>query len=51
MNRKMVIYLIGQMLKVEAALMALPLIVSLIYKENCYLAFLISIGVALGLGF
>ena len=51
MNRRMVFYLIGQMLKVEAALMALPLIVSLIYHESNYLAFLISIGIALGLGF
>ena len=47
----MVFYLIGQMLKVEAALMALPLIVSLIYRESSYLAFLISIGIALGFGF
>ncbi|MBQ2815726.1 MAG: TrkH family potassium uptake protein [Clostridia bacterium] len=51
MNRRMVFYLIGQMLKVEAALMALPLIVSLIYRESSYLAFLISIGIALGFGF
>ena len=32
------------MLKVEAALMALPLIVSLIYKENCYPTFWASGG-------
>ncbi len=33
MNRKMIFYMIGQIIKLEAALMALPLIVALVYKE------------------
>ncbi len=51
MNRKMVFYLTGQIIKAEAALLLLPLAVSLIYKENCYLPFIITIGVALAVGF
>ncbi len=51
MNRRMVFHLVGQILKAEAALLALPLLVSLIYKESCYLSFIITIGIALTLGF
>lgn len=51
MNRRMVFYLTGQMLKVEAALLILPLIVSLYYKEACFTSFLITIGIALAVGF
>ena len=51
MNRRMVFFLVGQILKAEAALLALPLIVSLLYKESGYLSFLITIGIALVLGF
>lgn len=52
MNRKMVFYMIGQMIKLEAALLVLPLLVSLIYKEHeTALSFLITIGIALVLGF
>lgn len=51
MNRRMVFYMMGQMLKVCGALMVLPLIVSLIYSEKCAVDFLISIAVALGIGF
>lgn len=52
MNRKMVFYMIGQMIKLEAALLVLPLLVSLIYREqSTALAFLITIGIALALGF
>lgn len=51
MNRRMVFYVLGQMLKVVAGLMCLPLIVSLIYGENCVWSFLISIAVALVIGF
>lgn len=51
MNRKMVFYMIGQIIKLEAALLLLPLIVSLLYKEQCATAFLITIGIALVLGF
>ncbi len=51
MNRRMVLYTVGTVIKIEAALMVLPLIVSLIYKESCTIDFLISIAVALVLGF
>ncbi len=50
MNRKMVLYLLGQMAVVEAGLMLLPLAVSLIYGEACWLAYLQSILVALAVG-
>lgn len=36
---------------VTSALMVLPLIVSIIYKEECYTAFLISMGISLAIGF
>lgn len=51
MNRRMVLYVVGTVIKIEAALMILPLITSLIYKENCAVDFLISIGIALAAGF
>ena len=51
MNRRMVLYTVGTVVKIEAALMVLPLIVSLIYKESCSVDFLISIGIALAAGF
>ena len=51
MNRRMVFYVVGTVIKIEAALMLLPLITSLIYKESCISAILISIGIALVSGF
>ncbi len=51
MNRRMVLYMVGTVIKIEAALMVLPLIVSFIYKESCSADFLISIAVALVTGF
>ena len=51
MNRRMVLYVVGTVIKIEAALMLLPLITSLIYKESCAIDFLISIGIALVAGF
>ena len=51
MNRRMVLYVVGTVIKIEAALMLLPLITSLIYKESCATDFLISIGIALVAGF
>ena len=52
MNRRMVLYMVGSVIKIEAALMLLPLIVSLIYSEtNTAVSFLISIALALVLGF
>lgn len=51
MNRKMVFYMLGQILKLEAALLGLPLLCSVIYGESEILTFLITIAVALVLGF
>lgn len=51
MNRRMVLYMVGTVVKIEAALMVLPLIISLIYKESCAVDFLISIAIALVAGF
>lgn len=50
MNRRMVLYVVGTVIKIEAVLMILPLITSLIYKESCTRDFLISIGIALVAG-
>ncbi len=52
MNRKIVFYMLGQILKLEAAIMVLPLICSLICDEfNNVVTFLITIAIALALGF
>ncbi len=51
MNRRMVFYTVGNILKIEAALLLLPTIVSLIYADGSLTAFLITIGVALVAGF
>lgn len=51
MNRKMVFYMLGQILKLEAGIMLIPLITSIIYGEKCVFAFVITILIALVLGF
>ncbi len=51
MNYKMIFYTIGQLLKIEALLMLLPLITSIIYQEEAYSSFLITIGILLLVGF
>lgn len=51
MNRRMVLYMVGQMVKVEAALMVLPLLISVLYHNDCVYSFLISIAIALVFGF
>ena len=43
MNYKMIINTLGKILKIEAALMFFPLVVSLIYKDGCHYSFLIPI--------
>ena len=51
MNRKMIFYLLGQIIKAEAALMSLPLLVSIIYGEYRVLfSFAIAILLALAIG-
>ena len=51
MNRRFVFRLLGKMLMVTSALMVLPLIVAIIYKEDSYISFLISIGISLVIGY
>ncbi len=46
MNKKMILNTLGKIIWVEAAFLLLPLIVSLIYRNDCFSAFLITIGVA-----
>ena len=50
MNRKMIFFMIGQVMEVVAALMLLPLVVSIIYHERCWSAFLITILTSLAGG-
>lgn len=50
MNRRMTFYMIGQVVKVEALLMLLPLGVAILYQEQCAWALLITIGIAFALG-
>ena len=50
MNRKMIFFMIGQVMEIVAALMLLPMIVSIIYHEKCVTAFLITILISLAVG-
>lgn len=50
MNRRMVFYMLSHMLEATAVMLILPLIVSVIYNERCFWAFLITIGIALLVG-
>ena len=51
MNRKMIFYMVGQMLKLEGILLFLPLAVSLLYRESCAVHFVITIVAAIITGF
>lgn len=51
MNRRMVLYTVGTVIKIEALLMLLPTVCALIYKESCVKAFLISVAISLAAGF
>ena len=50
MNKKMIIYMLGRIALVEAALLALPLSCSIIYGEATIISFLTTIGIAMGFG-
>ena len=50
MNHKMIFYTLGQILKLEAAMLIMPLVVSLIYGEFQILAFVIPIIISGGAG-
>ena len=45
MNTKMVRYILCRMLGVEAALLMVPVLVAVIYREKCGIVFLIPIGI------
>ncbi len=51
MNRKIVFYLLGKILCIEAVLMLLPMAYSIVYAEKSVIAFAITIIFSLGLGF
>ncbi len=52
MNRRMVLYMLGSVVKIETLLLLLPLVAALIYGEATSInAFLISIAAALAIGF
>ncbi len=51
MNRRMVFYMVGQMVKIEALLLILPLITSIIYQEKCMWSILVTAIIALVVGF
>ncbi len=50
MNRRMVFHICGMMTVLEAVLMILPLVTSLIYGEKCVYSFVAAMGAALILG-
>ncbi len=50
MNHRYVFHLFGKILIAMTALLALPMIVSLIYKESCYSSFLITMVISLVVG-
>ena len=50
MNYSIIIYIIGMILKLEAAFMVLPIVTSLIYQETSGFAFLITIILCLAIG-
>lgn len=51
MNRRMVFYMTGQLIKAEAALLLLPLLVAALYGEKCLAAFAITVLISLAVGF
>ena len=50
MNKSIILHIIGWILTVEAALLSLPVVVAIIYKESSGFAFLITIGLCLLIG-
>ena len=51
MNRRMVLYVVGKVVMVEAGLMLLPLVTALIYGEAVAVSIGVSIAIALLSGF
>ena len=51
MNRRMIAYMVGRILQIEAALLLLPLLTSLLYSEwRVALSFLAAVAIAAGAG-
>lgn len=50
MNHKLVFRITGRLLEALSGLMLLPMVVALIYRESCFVAFLISSLISLTLG-
>lgn len=50
MNYRIIVYIVGWVLNIEAALMILPIITGLIYKETATLSFVITAGICLLIG-
>ena len=50
MNRKMIFSMVGRIILLEAALMLLPLIVSILYGEKCFTAFIATIVLSAAIG-
>ncbi|MBE6573385.1 MAG: TrkH family potassium uptake protein [Ruminococcaceae bacterium] len=50
MNRSLILYFTGKLMHIEALLLLPPLIVSAIYRENCFFSILTTIGIAFFLG-
>ncbi len=51
MNRKMITYFVGRVLRVEAVLMMLPLIVSILYREEEWIYLAAAVALSLGAGY
>lgn len=50
MNYRLIFYMVGRILQIESILFLLPILTSIIYKENCIFAFLISALIAFIIG-
>ena len=51
MNRKMIFYMLGKIMLVEAGLLSLPILCGLIYREASVVWFLLTAAIAAVLGF
>ena len=50
MNYSIIVYIIGWILKAEAALLVLPALTAIIYKETAIWSFVITILICFGIG-
>lgn len=47
MNRRMVFYMLGRILKIEAVLLLLPAACAAVYREQCFFSIIITVAIAL----